>query len=91
MKAHGNGTPDVCANNLLRLVKGEVPLDRIRGLDPALMGKPISTVGPDIEMGAEWLMDNYEPRARFVRADIKEPGETGGDLSIEAILAEQEG
>lgn len=91
MKSHGNGATEVCANNLLQLVRGEVPFDRIRGLDPALIDKPISSVRPDIEMGAEWIIENYEPRAKFAGVNFKPPDETGLGLLVEAILAKQEG
>ena len=33
MLAKGNGDKRVCVNNLLAIVRGEVPYDRIRGLD----------------------------------------------------------
>lgn len=32
MRAKGNGDPAVCANNLVRISRGEVPYDRIRGV-----------------------------------------------------------
>lgn len=60
MKAHGNGTPETCAYNLLRIVRGEVPYDRVRGIDGALIDKPNST--DDATADAEWVLETYEPR-----------------------------
>lgn len=60
MKAHGNGTPETCASNLLRIVRGEVPYDRVRGRDAALIDKANAT--DEATADAEWLLENYEPR-----------------------------
>ena len=40
MRASGNGSPEVCAANLLRIVRGEVAYDRVRGVDGTLIDKP---------------------------------------------------
>ena len=60
MKAHGNGTPETCASNLLRIVRGEVPFDRVRGRDGALIDR--ANVTDEATADAEWLLETYEPR-----------------------------
>lgn len=60
MKAHGNGNPETCAANLLRIVRGEVAYDRVRGRDARLIDNPSSRV--DAVADAEWVLENYEPR-----------------------------
>lgn len=60
MKAHGNGTPETCASNLLRIVRGEVPYDRVKGIDGSLFDKP--NAKDEVIADIEWLMENYEPR-----------------------------
>lgn len=60
MKAHGNGSPETCASNLLRIVRGEVPYDRVRGRDGALVDQPNAT--DDAVADAEWVLETYEPR-----------------------------
>lgn len=60
MKAHGNGTPETCASNLLRIVRGEVPYDRVRGRDGTLVDKPNAT--DEAAADVEWLLGTYEPR-----------------------------
>lgn len=60
MKAHGNGKPETCASNLLRIVRGEVAYDRVRGRDGALVDQPNAT--DDAVADAEWVLETYEPR-----------------------------
>ena len=60
MKAHGNGTPETCASNLLRIVRGEVPYDRVRGRDGTLIDKANAT--DEATADAEWLLETFEPR-----------------------------
>ncbi len=60
MKAHGNGSPETCAANLLRITRGEVPFDRVRGRDAALVDA--ANVGDDAIADAEWVLETYEPR-----------------------------
>lgn len=60
MKAHGNSKPETCASNLLRIVRGEVPYDRVRGRDGALVDQPNAT--DEAVADAEWVLETYEPR-----------------------------
>ena len=60
MKAYGNGLPETCALNLMRIVRGEVPYDRRRGRNSAFIDAPSKTM--DAAADAEWLLENYEPR-----------------------------
>lgn len=60
MKAHGNGNPETCASNLLRIVRGEVPYDRVRGRDGTLVDQPNAT--DEAVADAEWVLETYEPR-----------------------------
>ena len=40
MKASGNGAPEICVQNLLKTIRGEVPYERIKGIDRTLIDKP---------------------------------------------------
>ena len=53
MRASGNGSPEVCAANLLRIVRGEVAYDRVRGVDGTLIDKPNAT--DEAVADAEWV------------------------------------
>ena len=67
MKAHGNGTPETCASNLLRIVRGEVPYDRVRGRDGTLIDR--ANVTDEATADAEWLLETYEPRVTVESVD----------------------
>ena len=48
MKASGNGTPQTCVQNLLKTTRGEVPYERIKGIDRTLIDKPSETAATDL-------------------------------------------
>lgn len=79
MKAHGNGTPETCASNLLRIVRGEVPFDRVRGRDGALIDQPNAT--DEAIADAEWLLETYEPRVAVESAEAIAAAAITGDFS----------
>ena len=79
MKAHGNGTPETCASNLLRIVRGEVPYDRVRGRDGALIDQPNAT--DEAAADIEWLMENYEPRVTVESVEENADAALSGDFS----------
>ena len=53
-------SPEVCAANLLRIVRGEVAYDRVRGVDGTLIDKPNAT--DEAVADAEWVLETFEPR-----------------------------
>ena len=79
MKAHGNGTPETCASNLLRIVRGEVPYDRVRGRDGALIDQPNAT--DEAIADAEWLLETYEPRVAVESVEAIAAAAITGDFS----------
>ena len=79
MKAHGNGTPETCASNLLRIVRGEVPFDRVRGRDGALIDQPNAT--DEAIADAEWLLETYEPRVAVESVEAIAAVAITGDFS----------
>lgn len=79
MKAHGNGTPETCASNLLRIVRGEVPYDRVRGRDGALVDQP--NVTDEAIADAEWLLETYEPRVEIESIDTEPETALSGDFA----------
>ena len=90
MKATGNGSPEVCANNLLRTTRGEVPYERVKGLDPRHIDRPLGVVEAEIQQDAEWLLETYEPRAEINAINIG-PSETStGGFTITADINEKE-
>ena len=60
MRAKGNGRPEVCAVNLLKITRGEVSFDRIRGRDASLIDQP--NAADEDAANVEWVLETYEPR-----------------------------
>lgn len=80
MKAHGNGKPETCASNLLRIVRGEVPYDRVRGRDGALVDQPNAKA--DAIADAEWVLETYEPRVSVESILANPDAVLTGDFSM---------
>lgn len=87
MRSSGNSKPEICAANLLRIVRGEVAYDRTRGRDGALIDQPVATV--DAVADAEWVLDIYEPRveAELNLANVDSPA---GDFALLANIKRKE-
>lgn len=90
MRASGNGAPDVCANNLLQIVRGEVPFERVKGLDPRMIDRPLAIVQGDIRQDAEWLLDTYEPRVTVNAINIDHAAGTDAGFVVTADVTETE-
>ena len=88
MKAHGNGTPETCASNLLRIVRGEVPFDRVRGRDGALVDQPNAT--DEAIADAEWVLETYEPRVDVDSIEINPEAARAGDFSTLVNIGRKE-
>ena len=62
MRANGNGNPQICAENLLKCTRGEVPYERLKGLDPSLIDQPANNAEANLRRDIDWLVGTYEPR-----------------------------
>ena len=88
MKARGNGTPETCAANLLRIVRGEVPYDRVRGRDGALIDQP--NAKEDAAADVEWLLETYEPRIAIESVEAVAEAAIAGDFSTLVNITRKE-
>lgn len=79
MKANGNGTPETCASNLLRIVRGEVPYDRVRGRDASLIDQPNATKKAIADV--RWLFEKYEPRVEIESKSSTPEAAHAGDFA----------
>ena len=79
MKAYGNGTPETCASNLLRMVRGEVPYDRMRGRDGSLIDQ--ANVTNKAAADVRWLLETYEPRVEIESIDSISDAALTGDFA----------
>ncbi|MCC8049611.1 MAG: early E1A protein [Clostridiales bacterium] len=88
MRAHRNGRPEVCASNLLRIMRGEVPYERVKGRDGALVDKPNAT--DDVIADAEWLLETFEPRVQADSIEASPTDALNGDFMTAATISKKE-
>lgn len=81
----------MCANNLLRLVRGEVPFDRVKGLDPRIIDLPEAEAKPEMDADAAWLIETFEPRVQFNGIKVAHSNSVNGGLVVTANVTEKEG
>ena len=85
MKSKGNGSPEQCAANLIMTIRGEIPYERLKGVDPGLIDSPGSLAPSEAWPDIEWLLRTYEPRVQADDIGIEAlyPAEGGFRLSID--------
>ena len=88
MKAHGNGNPEVCASNLLNIVRGEVPYDRVRGRAGDLEYR--ANITEEAIADAEWVLETYEPRVNVESTEAIMEATLTGDFSILVNIEREE-
>ena len=71
MKVTGNGRPQTCVQNLLKTIRGEVPYERLKGIDRTLIDRPSVTAGPDLEADVEFVVKTYEPRVKLGNVELR--------------------
>jgi hypothetical protein len=62
MFANGNGKPETCAANLLKIIRSESPYERVKGLPADLVDKPADEAATLFVEAATWNLETYEPR-----------------------------
>ena len=90
MRAKGNGNPALCASNLLRLYRGEVPYERVKGLNPRLIDRPAGDSNAEVRQDAEWLLETYEPRVSVNSINIEPSEASSGGFIVTADVEEKE-
>lgn len=86
MKATGNGTPQTCVQNLLKTIRGEVPYERIKGIDRTLIDKPSELAGPALVGDVEFVVETYEPRVKLNSAELEALAAKTGGYQIAASI-----
>lgn len=82
MLASGNGAPAVCAANLLRTVRGEVPMARAKGIGREHFDAPAPS-RPQLAEDAVWVLETFEPRLETREVDVV-AGVSGSDCDLVA-------
>lgn len=90
MRATGNGDPALCASNLLRLFRGEVPYERVKGLDARIIDRPSGDMKASLQQDGEWLLENYEPRVNVKAINVSPDEATSGGFIVTADIEEKE-
>ena len=62
MLAHGGGKPEVCATNLLKITRYEIPYERLKGLPAELIDMPAPMASLHFTEAATRMLEVYEPR-----------------------------
>lgn len=76
----------VCVQNLLKTIRGEVPYERIKGIDRTLIDKPSETAATDLAADVEFLVETYEPRVQLSDSDLKALTAQAGDFELRASI-----
>ena len=82
MKASGNGRPQTCVQNLLKTIRGEVPYERIKGIDRTLIDKPRELAGPELAADVEFVVETYEPRVKLDSAELEALAAKAGSFEL---------
>lgn len=90
MRAKGNGTPAVCSGNLLKVVRSEVPFERVKGLNPRTFDRPLIDAEAELQQDAEWLISTYEPRVDVERIRVEQASGAAGNFAVTAEVKERE-
>lgn len=86
MLASGNGKKQNCVRNLLAIIRGEVPYDRLRGLNARNIDRPAADAADEIQQDAAWLIKTYEPRATVESIQIVRDDAAGGSFTVSADI-----
>lgn len=86
MKASGNGTPQTCVQNLLKTTRGEVPYERINGIDRSLIDQPSETAAPELAAEVEFVVETYEPRVKLTDVELVALAAEVGGFEINASI-----
>ena len=86
MKASGNAAPETCVQNLLKTIRGEVPYERIKGIDRTLIDKPSGTAANDLAADVEFVVETYEPRVKLTDVELVALAAEVGGFEINASI-----
>lgn len=90
MRAFGNGNPEVCASNLLKIGRGEVPFERVKGIDRRVIDLPIEQAKAEIIEDSRWTISTYEPRVNILQISVDDDPKTSMSINVDlSIKGEQ--
>lgn len=89
MLSSGNSNVDVCVNNLLKISRGEVPYERLKGVCFSQLDGPATTAGQEIVEDIQWMLAIYEPRAKIESVELVPDDAQNGQFTIRANISTQ--
>lgn len=91
MKSSGNGNPRTCVENLLKCIQGEVPYERLKGLDSTIIHTPSVEAAQQTMQDVDMLIVNYEPRVNVNEIKVTPEDGVNGKHSVSVDLTLKEG
>jgi len=82
MKNKGNGNVQSCVQNLLLINRGEVPYERIKGMDTKIIDKPSFNAFPLYKNDVNRQLNIFEPRINLNNVDFKNYDEIQGYFNL---------
>lgn len=86
MLPKGNGSPQICVANLIRMTRGEIPFARVKGIDPRHFSRPALTEKEPLMADIEWLIETFEPRVDINNIDLEDLAAKAGDFAVNTTL-----
>lgn len=86
MLSKNNSNAAVCVNNLIQIARGEVPYDRVKGVNFGRIDGPNAQAIDEIVEDAEWMLDTYEPRAAIDSVEVTPTDAQNGHFAIIANI-----
>lgn len=85
MLASGNGDRQQCAANLVKTVRGEVPYDRMKGINRELIDSP-TTDKNRVKADVSWLISTYEKRIQSATVTLMARSAAEGHFGIQLAI-----
>jgi phage baseplate assembly protein W len=71
-------------------MRGEVPYERVKGLNPRMIDRPNGVADAEIQQDADWLLETYEPRVDVNAVNIVPSEAPTGGFIVTADISEKE-
>ncbi|MFR7829178.1 MAG: early E1A protein [Eubacterium sp.] len=90
MLSQGNGNAEVTSQNLIKIIRGEVPYDRIRGIDVSYIDRPVEIVKDDVENDVIETLEDYEPRVDVQDVNLEQTSDGSFKINLEVTKVEEQ-
>lgn len=90
MLSQGNGNAEVTSQNLIKIIRGEVSYDRIRGIDVSYIDRPVEIVKDDVENDVIETLEDYEPRVDVQDVNLEQTSDGSFKINLEVTKVEEQ-